>query len=146
MVMRITGQEHPAGPESPVGIEDGDERFAAFLVRDLHPAGRDGLARTHGRTRGRKTETDEAGDKLVLGAEALQADGVQSVQVPSTPRISDAALGHQEILAGTKHRHAGGAQEDDVHHARAQDIVRRGVERIGAGPFGDAIQPCHIIV
>ena len=82
----------------------------------------------------------------MLGPETLQANGVQLVQVPATPRIADAALGHQEILPGAQHGHARGTKEDDVHHASTQDIVRRGVERIGADPFGDAIQPCHIIV
>ena len=33
-----------------------------------------------------------------------------------------------------------------MHHARAQDVVGRGVERIGAGPLRDTIQPSHVVV
>jgi hypothetical protein len=146
MVMRIAGQKHAGCSEGSIGVEDRDEGLAALLMRNLHPASRDRLAWAHGRTRGRKAETNKAGDELVLGPETLQANGVQLVQVPATPRIADAALGHQEILAGAKHGHARGTKEDDVHHASTQDIVRRGVERIGTGPLGNAIQPCHIIV
>ena len=145
-VMRITGQEHAGRPEGPIGVEDRNEGLAALLMRNLHPASRDRLAWAHGRTRGRKAETDEAGDELVLGPETLQANGVQLVQVPAAPRIPDAALGHQEILAGAQHGYTRGAKEDDMHHAGAQDIVRRGVERVGARPLSDAIQPSHIIV
>ena len=146
MVMRIAGQEHAGGPEGPIRVENGDESLTDLLMRDLHPAGRDRLAWAHGRTSGRKAETDKASDELVFGPETLQTNGIQPIQVAAAPRITDAALGHQEILAGAQHGHSRGAKEDDVHHARAQDVVRRGVERIGVSSLGDTIQPSHVVV
>jgi hypothetical protein len=76
MVMGIAGQKHAGGPEGPIGVKDRDEGLAALLMRNLHPASRDRLARAHGRTRGRKAETDQPGDKLVLGPETLQTNGI----------------------------------------------------------------------
>jgi len=146
MIMGIAGQEHAGCPEGPISVKDRDEGLAALLMRDLHPTSPDRLAWVHGRAHGRKAETHEPGHEFVLGPETLQANGIQSVQVAATPRIPDAALGHQEILAGAQHGYTRGAKEDDMHHAGAQDIVRRGVERVGARPLSDAIQPSHIIV
>jgi hypothetical protein len=146
MVMRIAGQEHAGRSEGPIGVEDRYEGLASLLMHNLHPTGRDRLAWAHGRSRGRKAETHEPGHEFVLGPETLQANGVQSVQVAATPRIPDATLGHQEILPSTKHGHACGAKEDDMHHAGSQDVVGCRVERVRAGPLSDAIQPSHIIV
>ena len=146
MIMGITGQEHAGRPKGPVGVEDRDKGLTALLMCDLHPASCYRLAWAQGRARGRKSETDETGHECVLGPETLQTNRIQSVQVAATPRIPDAALGHQEILPSTKHGHACGAKEDDMHHARSQEIIGCRVERVRAGPLSDAIQPSHIIV
>jgi hypothetical protein len=67
MPARIARQEHAGGPEGTVRVEDRDKGLPSLLMRNLHPASRDRLAWAQGRTRGRKAETDEAGDKFVLG-------------------------------------------------------------------------------
>ena len=82
----------------------------------------------------------------MLGPEAIQPHGIEAIEVPATPRVAHAPLAHEEILAGAEHRHAGGAEQDDVHHARAQDVVRRRIQGVGPRPLGDAVEPCHVVM
>jgi hypothetical protein len=135
----ITGHEDPLGPELSIGVEYGHKGLPSRLELDLHPTGRDGQTGSQAGTLRRETEADELGDKLVLVPEKLQSHRVQAVQVPSSPGIGDAALGHQEVLASREPRDAGRTEEDHVHQPGPQNI---GVGRnFGVRPrlFGDAI-------